>query len=76
MKLSASAWKATAGGFAVQSFRQYLTEKWEAAGCPKHTKDDDQTQTAQSTLLSDRRMQLQHKNCGQCDFTASSSQTR
>lgn len=49
---------------------------WEAAGCSKHTGDDDQTQIAQSTLLPNRKMQLQQKSCAQCDFTATNSRTR
>lgn len=34
---------------------------WEAAGCSKQLWDGDQTQTAQSTLLSPRRTRLQHR---------------
>lgn len=33
---------------------------WEATDCSKQLGDDDQT--AQSTLLSDRRTQLQHRS--------------
>ena len=49
---------------------------WKATGCSEHTGDDDQTQIAQSTLLSNRRTQLEQKSCAQYDFTASNSQTR
>lgn len=84
MKLSASAWRATTGGFAQSGILGSIWWRkevkflalWEGAGCSKHTGDDDQTQIAQSTLLSDTRMQLQQKSCAQCDFTASNSQTR